>query len=156
MIPRRATPADAVPLSALINQIIAAGGTTAHETPFTPDQFGHHDIAGPEVICCHLVDGPLGFQGLWRWADLPEDWGDIGTFVAPAARGTGAGAALLKATLDLARREGLRTINATIRADNALGLACYGKLGFRDYAAEPAFGLKNGSRVGRISKRLDL
>jgi RimJ/RimL family protein N-acetyltransferase len=156
MTPRRATLDDAAPLAALINRIIAIGGTTAHELPFTPAHFTHHYITGPEVICCHMVDGPLGFQGLSWWPELPEGWGDIGTFVAPEARGSGAAAALFAATLAFAQAKKITTINATIRADNVLGLAYYTKLGFRDYASDPNFCLKDGTQVGRLSKRFDV
>lgn len=66
----RAEVADAPAPTRLINAIIAIGGSTAHEDPFTPERFAAHDIAGPEVLCCHLAgddDGrPLGFQGLSR------------------------------------------------------------------------------------------
>lgn len=157
---RPAETADAPALTRLINAIIAIGGTTAHEDPFTPERFAAHYIAGPEVLCCHLAeddDGrPLGFQGLSLWPGLPARWGDIGTFVAPEARGSGAAAALFQATCARARALGLTALNATIRADNRPGLAYYAKMGFRDYAHDPGFRLKDGRQVGKISRRFDL
>jgi hypothetical protein len=47
-------------------------------------------------------------------------------------------------------------INATIRADNAPGLGYYARRGFTDYATDPAFSLRDGTIVGRISRRFDL
>lgn len=158
MIIRPATLADAGALAELLNEIIAIGGTTAHEDPFTPASFADHYVTGPGVICCHvaLQDQPLGFQALDRYPGLPASWADIGTFVRPAARGTGAGRALFEAISTAAKAAGFTTINATIRADNILGLAYYSRLGFQDYAADPDYRLKDGTRVGRISKRFDL
>lgn len=157
---RPAETADAPALTRLINAIIAIGGTTAHEDPFTPERFAAHYIAGPEVLCCHLAeddDGrPLGFQGLSLWPGLPADWGDIGTFVAPEARGSGAAAVLFGATCAVARARGLKTLNATIRADNAPGLAYYARMGFREYGQDAEFRLADGRRVGKIHKRFDL
>jgi GNAT superfamily N-acetyltransferase len=158
MILRRAQEFDAPALADLLNEIIAIGGTTAHETPFTAEGFLAHYIDGPEAICCQLAeaDRPLGFQVLGLDPALPAGWLDIGTFVRPSARGTGAGAALFQATKAFARGRGCKVINATIRADNTLGLGYYAKLGFVDYAAAPDHTLKDGRRVGRVSKRFTL
>ena len=149
---------DAPALADLINEIIAIGGTTAHETPFTAEAFLAHYIDGPDAICCHMAeaDRALGFQALSQNPALPTDWLDIGTFVRPAARGTGAAAALFQASKAFARARGCKVLNATIRADNALGLGYYAKLGFTDYGAEPDHILKDGRRVGRVSKRYNL
>jgi len=158
MIVRQATLSDAPGLTALLNEIIAIGGTTAHEAAFTVEDFTTHYLTGPDVICCHvaLTDHPLGFQGLSLWSGLPKGWADIGTFVSPSARGSGAAPALFKATRDYARAHGFTTLNATIRADNALGLAYYNRMGFQDYATDPGYQLKTSRVVGRISKRFDL
>ncbi|MDN3568051.1 hypothetical protein ACFQY5_02430 [Paeniroseomonas aquatica] len=42
--------ADAPGLAALLNAIIARGGTTALEAPFTPEQLSRAMLAGPGVI----------------------------------------------------------------------------------------------------------
>lgn len=159
MIIRPATATDAAAMTRLLNEIIRVGGTTAHETPFTEAEVIEHYIQGHDAICCHLAeeDGAvLGFQALGLYPVLPEGWLDIGTFVAAAARGTGAGAALFAATKAVAHDRGCRVINATIRADNVLGLGFYARLGFVDYALDPDFTLQSGEKVGRVSKRCDL
>lgn len=145
-------------MTALLNRIIAIGGTTAHETPFTPEAVARHYIAGDEPICCHIAvaAGLIGFQSVGRNTALPEGWGDIGTFVDPDRQRSGAGAALFAATLVAARTAGLRVLNATIRADNAPGLGYYARRGFADYATDPGFALKSGRVVGRVSRRFDL
>jgi ribosomal protein S18 acetylase RimI-like enzyme len=59
-------------------------------------------------------------------------------------------------TRQAAERAGVRTIDATIRADNAGGLAFYGSLGFREYARRATVPLSDGTLVDRVCKRLDL
>ena len=50
----------------------------------------------------------------------------------------------------------MRTIDATIRADNTGGLAFYGRMGFTDYDCVAGVPLKDGTLVDRIRKRFDL
>ena len=93
---RKATPADAGQMAALLNEIIAIGGTTAHETPFDAERMRAHYVERPTAVSCFVAeeDGQiLGFQHL----DGPEPddaaaegWGYIASFVAPAAAGNGA------------------------------------------------------------------
>ena len=97
----------------------------------------------------------LGFQALGAHALLPKGWLDIGTFVSATARGAGVGAALFAATKTMAKGK-CKVINATIRADNAMGLAFYNRIGFVDYAVDPEFALNDGRKVGRVSKRYAL
>ena len=159
MIVRRATPADAPAMTVLLNAIIAIGGTTAHQRPFTAERALEVYITGPCVVSCFVAEDDgrlLGFQGLEVWDGLPEGWADIGTFVAPGLQRGGVGRALMAATLDSARAAGIVTINATIRADNAPGLGFYAREGFRDHAADPDWCLDDGTKVGRVSRRRDL
>ncbi len=157
---RQATQVDVPGMVALLNRIIAKGGTTAHEVPYSDEKFAQVYLTDADAIACLVAEttdgGLLGFQVLGHWPGLPEGWVDIGTFVAEEARGTGAAAALFAATKALALVRGDVAINATIRADNALGLAYYNKCGFRDYATDPDYCLADGTRVGRISKWFDL
>jgi L-amino acid N-acyltransferase YncA len=157
---RPATLTDVPAMVLLLNRIIAKGGTTAHEVPYTEDKFARAYLTGAGAIACLIADAPdggvLGFQVLGYWPGLPDGWVDIGTFVAEAARGTGTAAALFAATRSLAKARGDLAINATIRADNAGGLAYYAKCGFVDYATDPDYRLADGTLVGRVSKRFDL
>lgn len=151
---------DAPALAALLNAIIARGGTTALEEPFTPAALAEAMLTGPGVICCFVAEdaegGPGGFQSLLRSAGLPADVGDIATFsrIGGAQRGTGS--RLFAATRQAARARGLAAINATIRADNPGGLAFYGRLGFADHAVRRAVPLRDGTPVDRVSKRFRL
>ncbi|WP_331372935.1 GNAT family N-acetyltransferase [Sinorhizobium chiapasense] len=149
---------DDVPsLCAFLNEIIQMGGTTAHEVPFTDESFAAHFLSCPGFISCYVADDadgrPCAFQALERWDALPESWADIGTFARPHGKVRGAGTALFAATKAHAFEARLEAINATIRADNAGGLAYYAKMGFVDYKIEKTVPLKDGRPVDRISKR---
>jgi len=157
---RPAVRADAAALADLLNEIIVAGGTTAYEIPFTPERFAEAHIDGPAVLTSVVAeDGngvAMGFQILLRDERLPEGWGDIGTFARRGSTTRGIGSALFAATCAAARRLGLVGINATIRADNAGGLAFYGKQGFKDHSVAAGVPLNDGTPVDRISKRYSL
>jgi L-amino acid N-acyltransferase YncA len=158
---RDAAPGDAAGLADLLNAVIAQGGTTALEDPFTPERLAEAYLAGPSVLCCFVaVDretGRLeGFQTLGRYPGLPDGVGDIGTFARIDGKQRGVGSALFAATRERARRLGLAAINATIRADNAGGLAFYGKMGFADHSVTPAVPLKDGRPVDRMNRRFRL
>jgi len=158
---RDAARGDAPDLAELLNAIIAQGGTTALEEPFTPERLAETYLVGPTVLCCFVAvdqaSGRLeGFQTLGRYPGLPEDVGDIGTFARIDGKQRGVGSALFAATCERARQLGLMAINATIRADNAGGLAFYRKMGFEDHSVTRAAPLKDGRPVDRLSKRFRL
>jgi GNAT superfamily N-acetyltransferase len=156
----RATTTDDIPaLCALQARIIAIGGTTAHEVPLTEAEFALDYLTGPDAVCCHtaiLGGRAVGFQAVGLHPDLPQGWGDIGTFVDADLQRSGAGQALFAATRAAARMAGIVTLNATIRADNVPGLAYYARIGFRDYGADPHYALSTGRVVGRVHRRYDL
>lgn len=159
MIIRPATPQDAAQMAALLNRIIRIGGTTAHQQEKTAEKVRIDYVDGPDCLCCHVAEEVgqiLGFQALGHHDGLPAGWGDIGTFVAPDVQARGTGAALFAATAASARALGVTAINATIRADNAPGLAYYSRIGFADYAHDPDWALQDGTVTGRISRRFDL
>lgn len=156
---RQAALADALSLAAILNRIIEIGGTTAHETPFTEDDFVEHFITGRGALSCFLAQGErgmIGFQVLGLRPDLPANSADIGTFISPDLQRTGVGAALFEATLVVAKGRNILAINATIRADNVPRLAYYARRGFVPYGQDPDYCLKDGTRVGRVDKRFHL
>ena len=151
---------DAPPLAALINAIIARGGTTAHEEAMTPDMLAATYLHGHAVICRHGAVGAdgslLGFQTLNRNDRVPAGWGDIATFAQVDGTQRGVGSALSAATRAAAVALGLGGISATIRGDNAGGLKFYSRLGFEPYSVAPAVPLRDGTPVDRVTKRLAL
>lgn len=157
---RPVTRADAPALAELLNAVIRAGGTTALEADFTPEALDTAYLTGPTVYCCHVAIEEAGdiaaFQTLGRYPGLPENVGDIATFAALDRKQSGAGSALFAATKARVRALGHSAINATIRADNAGGLAFYTKQGFADHGVTPAVPLADGTPVDRVHKRFNL
>lgn len=146
----------------LINTIIAIGGTTAHEDPFTAEAMDAEYISSPQSLSCVVAeDGGhlLGFQGLalpYPDDPMPPGWATIGTFARTGLTQRGVGTALFASTLTAARAAGIATIDATIRADNTGGLAFYSRLGFVDYDRRVAVPLKDGTPMDRVRKRFDI
>ncbi|NBZ86536.1 GNAT family N-acetyltransferase [Stagnihabitans tardus] len=152
---RDTSPADAAEMAELLNAIIAIGGTTAHQEPKTPDQVRQGYIDGPGVRTSVLAcEGGrvIGWQSIEHW----EGGFHIGSFVRPGIQARGVGAAMFARTLAQARAAGIPEIIASIRADNVPGLAFYAKMGFRDFAQDPDFALKDGRVVGRVHRKLSL
>ena len=148
---------DASELATLLNEIISRGGTTAMEERFAPDALARALLIGPDVICCFVAIRratcrSMVFQSLERSHGLPDDIGDIGTFVRVGLTQRGVGSMLFTATRTEAQRNKLQAINATIRADNVGGNAFYDRMGFVYHRVQRAVPLKDGTPVDRISK----
>ena len=155
MIIRPATASDAFAMTRVLNQIIAIGGTTAHETPKSAQQVLADYVTGPDVLSSVVTlveDRLIGWQSVGRW----QDEAHIGTFVAPDVQAKGAGAAMFALTCDTVQKAGVPYLVASIRADNESGLRYYARMGFTDFASEPHFALSTGQIVGRIHRRLDV
>lgn len=153
---RKAVVADAPELTAILNEIIRAGGTTALETELSPEDFDAWFISGPHPLCCYVAeaDGMLfGFQSLSRYGVVSPGWADIATFARMSPKKPGVGRALFAATRSAARDMALAAINATIRADNVSGLGYYGRMGFQDYDRLSGVALLDGTPVDRLKKR---
>jgi RimJ/RimL family protein N-acetyltransferase len=154
---RHAVPSDAAPLCEMLNAIIKIGGTTALEVPLSLAEFSGYFLEGERFLSCFVAEDsltsrPLGFQGLSRHPELPEDWADIGTFARSEPKTAGAGTALFTQTKTWAGERDLAAINAAIRADNQGGLAYYEKMGFRKYQVAKGVPLRDGTPVDRIIK----
>jgi len=157
---RETRPEDTAALSAILNQIIGIGGTTALETALSAAEFREGFVDGPHVLSSLLAETPsgeaLGFQALLHNPALPEGWADIATFTRREPRTPGVGTALFERTKAAGRALGLIAINATIRADNQSGLPFYDKMGFVTYDRLMGVTLKDGTPVDRMHKRYDL
>jgi L-amino acid N-acyltransferase YncA len=155
MIIRPATPGDAAAMAAILNEIIAIGGTTAHQSPKTPEDMRVDRIDGPDILSGVVAeeDGMLlGFQSVELW----DGDAHIGTFVKHGIQAKGIGAALFAETRRVLRGRGVKSLLAYIRADNAPGLAYYARIGFYDIGGNPDFALNDGRVVGQIYRRFDL
>ena len=143
IVVRQACVSDADAMAALLNDIIARGGTTAYRDAFDAQRIIATFIGPQYGICCNCVseaDQILGFQAL-EWADpawpgpnpLQADWAIIATYVMPVRHRRGIGQKLFAATLVAARASGVCQIDATIRLENLAGRSYYSRLGFVDY-----------------------
>ncbi|WP_435257366.1 GNAT family N-acetyltransferase [Thioclava sp. FR2] len=151
MIIRRAEVKDGGQMAALLNRIIAIGGTTAHEVAKSAATVRRDYIDGPDCITSVVAeegDTILGWQAIGWW----QGDAHIGSFVDPETHAKGIGAAMFAMTVDLARQAGLADIHASIRADNVPGLAYYARIGFTDASSDPGFALSDGRVVGRVNR----
>lgn len=157
---RNAGVADARQMAELLNEIIAVGGTTAITDPETKDSIAAWITAHPgssSWLVAEDGDGRImGFQLLEPHKNLPNDAGDIATFVRVGAVQLGIGSKLFDGSRSAAKRLGYAWINATIRADNTGGLAYYGSRGFETYGTDENVSLANGLRVGKVHKRYNI
>jgi len=153
-------PEDVAEACRILNDIIAAGGTTAFEIPFSEALFTQSYLNVADKICCHVAlddhGAVAGFQWLGTYDELPDDCADIATFTRRQPVLRSAGRALFDETIKIAVAHGFASINATIRADNLFGLSYYEKMGFRDFSVAYGVPLRDGTPVNRISKRYEL
>jgi L-amino acid N-acyltransferase YncA len=157
---RQATKLDARQMAQLLNAIIAKSGTTAQTTPITAqdlqDEMRHCSRQSLWILAEDDRVQALGFQNVRPHPDLPDDTGDIATFVKLGQTGLGIGTKLFETTKKRAKRMGYAWLNATIRADNESGLIYYQSRGFETYNRIPDTKLADGTVVDRICKRYDL
>ncbi len=158
---RKAHALDAREMTAILNEIIAIGGTTAYTDPVTDDYMKARIAAAPEVSAWHVAETEsgdiVGFQWITRGADyLPPEAAEIATFARSGQHGLGIGSKLFEATRAAAKTLGYQWINANIRADNESGLTYYQSRGFEDYGKIEGYQMADGRRVDKILKRFDL
>lgn len=152
---RPMTAADIPACVEIINPIIAQGGTTAYETPYTVDGLTAKYLEEPPVTNVVLHNGTIiGFQAAF---EIETGTYSIGTFTDRNNPVRGAGAAIMTKTKQDCRIHGGTVILAKITSDNTGGLSFYSKMGFADYAVEEnAFTRKDGTTVDRVIKRFVL
>ncbi|MCG6883677.1 MAG: GNAT family N-acetyltransferase [Silicimonas sp.] len=148
-------------MAEILNEVIAAGGTTALTTPVTSDDIAAWMSRSPGQSAWHVAEDTagtvLGFQWIEPGEDyLPREAAEIATFARPGHTGLGIGSALFQATRKAAKDLGYAWINANIRADNTGGLAYYQSRGFEDYGRIGGYRMANGQTVDKVLKRLDL
>lgn len=157
---RTATEQDAAELCAMLNEIIAIGGTTAYTNALETEAFAAKFLHDANQTCCFVAvdtNGSLaGFQWMKTPDNLPDGWGDIATFARVTPKIKGVGSMLFEQTRRVAQSNGLIAINATIRADNLGGLAFYDKIGFKTYAQEENTMLSDGTIVDRVKKKYSI
>lgn len=156
MIVRKATPQDFDAMTAILNEVIAIGGTTAYQNPIEPSFFDRFIPPEDSRTFLHVAEADgevVGFQ--WMSPDS-NGMGIIATFAQPGTTQRGIGSTLFKQTLKCCVEAGYTLLDATIRADNSGGLAYYSKMGFEDHSVTRAVPLSDGTPVDRVHKRMSL
>ena len=142
------TAADAVQYRALMLQAyeLAADAftTTREEREAEPASFWLKRIADPAGLSAAFGafdDGRLLGTVALEFSRKPKTCHKglvIGMYVAPQARGRGAGQALMRALIGHAEsRPGLRTLVLTVTAGNQPALELYRSFGFETFGTEP-------------------
>ena len=140
---------------AIINHIVAVGGSTAREIPFDESSFAEHYLVKNEIANVVLSNGRIiGFQSAFR---VEPDVFSIATFTDRTEPVRGAGSAVFEKTRIDCRALGATSIIATITEDNTGGLVFYSKIGFQPDSIRPEDHTRpNGTKVDRIVKRFAL
>jgi len=152
---RPMTQDDTAACAEILNHIIALGGTTAHETPYSAQELNEYYRQDPAIslVACD-GDRIVGFQALFAQDDGVYS---IGSFADQRDPVKGVGKALFNATIVAARAVGGTSIIAKITEDNTGGLAYYSRMGFVDDAVWKADHTRpDGTKVDRIVKRFPL
>lgn len=153
MIARPMTKDDVPACVDIINHIIALGGTTAHEDPYTVDDFEY--FTDPDIVNVVEADGRIaGFQAVF--VTEPGVY-SVGSFTDQRTPVKGAGKVLMDRMKADCRAAGGSSIIAKITSDNAGGLAYYSKMGFVDETVIPNdHTRRDGTTVDRVIKRFVL
>jgi len=156
---RRASTLDTRQMAELLNEIIAAGGTTALTDPVDAETLGNWMASDPRSLW-HVAEDDAGMILGFQWVDPHPTEGpkvaQIATFAKIGKTGLGIGSALFKATRAACSQAGYAWINAEIRADNTGGLAYYQSRGFEDYGRIEGYRMADGQILDKVLKRFDL
>jgi len=137
---RRARPADAPAMGALLGVHVRHGGRTALSSAPGPGALATMWLTGPCALLCQLAEdgtGLIGFQAVSRYPGLPAGWGDMATFVREGDARRGVGRRLFAETLARAPRSGLGWLVAVVRPENTPALAFYAAIGFQPWRVLP-------------------
>lgn len=99
MIVRQAEMMDATRMAAILNEIIATGGTTAHQAPISSQTVRLDCIDGPRVSTSVVTEDQGQITG-WQSIGLLQGNADIGALVQPGIQTRGIGAVLSALTCD--------------------------------------------------------
>ena len=135
---RRAGPEDAAGVAAVLNGVILGGAQTLLDTTFSVEEERAYIEGLPARAFLHVAETPaagiVGFQTVVPWSTFVTTEFDhvatMGTHVAAAARRSGVGAALARASFAAALGLGYDKIFTDLRADNLDSLAYHLALGF--------------------------
>ena len=135
---RRATPADAGGIAAVLAVVTAERIHSAIDRAWTADEQRRYlESLSPREAIHVAVDaghGIVGLQVVDRWSaglTSMSHVGQVGTFLLPEWRHRGVGHRLWSATIAFAREAGYRKLIIQVRGSNAAAQAFYQRLGFQ-------------------------
>jgi phosphinothricin acetyltransferase len=153
---RPAVPDDAAAICRIYNQGIEDRLATLETELRAPDERRRWLAArGPRhpVIVAEAPDGDVvgwGSLNVFNPREAYRFVADLSVYVERAARGTGAGRALLDRLTDLAREHGFHKMVLSAFPFNAAGMALYARCGFRTVGTYTEQGLLDGRWVDTI------
>ena len=153
---RPATVADAPAIAAIWNRAIRETTIT-----FNPDEKTVEEVAALVAERCLVWDAGRGVTGFARYFQFRGGAGyrftaEHTVMLADAARGQGAGRALMEALCEHARAGGMHSLFAGCSAENPGAVAFHAAMGFREVATLPEVGFKFGRWIDLVlmQKRL--
>ena len=163
---RRLEPADADTLMALRREALASeplafAASLDDDRTLSPDllRVSLADADSSAVIGAFDAGALVGMAGVVRMDKLKMRHRAMiwGMFVAPAARGHGVGAAILRAALDRARAwPGIVQVHLSVTETSHDAVRLYRSLGFREWGVEPRALHWDGRFVAEHHMVLDL
>jgi RimJ/RimL family protein N-acetyltransferase len=136
---RKASPADAAGIAAVLHTVASERVHSAIDHPWTvEEEMRHLESLSPREIFHVAVDQKgviVGLQSLNLWAASLSSMahvGQVGTFLLPGWRGQGIGRRLWDATLGFAREAGYRKFVIQVRASNIGAREFYRRIGFEE------------------------
>jgi L-amino acid N-acyltransferase YncA len=143
---RPATEADAAAVVAIYNEGIEDRLATFETRPREPAEVEAWLGDGLPFLVATAGDAVVGFARVGPYSDrcVYEGVGEHGVYVARAARGRGAGRALLTAVCEAAERAGLYKLTSRIFTDNAASRAAHLAAGFDEVGVQRRHGRLDG------------
>ena len=147
---RRATPDDAAEVAAVMNAVIAEGGLTLFDRPFSiDDERRFIESLGPRsALHVAEIDGTIaGVQVIDVYSTAAASLAHVatmGTWLRADARGRGLGRTLAERSFSFAIEQGYRKIFITVLAGNARARVFYASLGFETIGIARAHVRLNG------------
>jgi L-amino acid N-acyltransferase YncA len=132
---RAAAPGDAEPVAAIYNEGIEERAATFETRPRTATEMAYRLGGGRHPFLVAEAEGRvLGWAASFPYSDREAyaGVGEVSVYVARAARGRGAGAALLEALAAEAERRGFHKLLSKVFPENAASRALVRRCGFRE------------------------
>jgi L-amino acid N-acyltransferase YncA len=143
---RAASRDDAATVAEIYNEGIEDRLATFETRPREPAEIAVWLEDGLPFLVASDGDGLIGFARVSPYSDrcVYRGIGEHGVYVARAARGRGAGRALLEAVCDEAERAGLHKLTSRVFTDNAASRAAHLAAGFEEVGVQRRHGRLDG------------